>query len=62
LLLYGLGLLILVPGGFFFALAYRGRRRPEVLLAFLGFVGVYLGQAYSTEGTAPLKRMVLTLR
>ena len=61
-LIYGLGLLVFVPGGIAFALAYRGRRRPEVILSLLGFVGFYLAQEYSTQGTAPLKRMILALR
>ena len=62
LLLYGLGLLILVPGGLVFTLAYRGRRRPEVIASFVGFVGVYLAQEYSQQGYEPMKRMVLALR
>jgi hypothetical protein len=62
LLLYSLGLLILVPGGLVFTLAYRGRRRPEVIASLVGFLGVYLAQPYSMEGTAPMKRMVLALR
>jgi hypothetical protein len=62
LLLYGLGLLILVPGGFFFAVAYRGRRRPEIIGSFLAFFALYLAQEYSQQGYALLKRMVLALR
>jgi 4-amino-4-deoxy-L-arabinose transferase-like glycosyltransferase len=61
-LLYAVGLLILVPGGFVFAVAYRGRRRPEVVAAFLLFFAVYLAQEYSMQGWPLLKRMVLALR
>lgn len=60
--LYSLGLLVLVPGGFVFTLAYRGRRRPEVIAGFLGFVGVYLAQEYSMQGFALVNRIVLALR
>jgi 4-amino-4-deoxy-L-arabinose transferase-like glycosyltransferase len=61
-LLYAVGLLILVPGGLVFAVAYRGRRRPEVVTAVVGFVAVYLAQEYSMQGWPLLKRMVLALR
>jgi 4-amino-4-deoxy-L-arabinose transferase-like glycosyltransferase len=60
--LYSLGLLILVPGGLVFALAYRGRRRPEVIASFISFVVFYLAQEYSTHGTGTVKRIVLALR
>ena len=60
--LYALGLLVFVPGGLVLVFAYRGRRRPELILSLLGFVGFYLAQEYSTQGTAPLKRLILALR
>jgi hypothetical protein len=60
--LYGFGLLILVPGGFAFTVAYRGRRRPEVIASFLGFFALYLAQEYSQQGYALHKRLVLALR
>jgi 4-amino-4-deoxy-L-arabinose transferase-like glycosyltransferase len=62
LVIYGIGLLILLPGGFVFTAAYRGRRRPEVIAAFVGFVVFYVAQEYSTQWTGPIKRMVLALR
>jgi hypothetical protein len=60
--LYLLGLLVFVPGGLAFALAYRGRRRAEVLVTPLLFVGVYLLQLWSTVETGLAKRLVLALR
>jgi hypothetical protein len=62
ILLYALGLLILVPGGFVLALAYRGRRRPEVIATIIGFVVFFLAQEFSTQWTGPIKRVVLALR
>jgi hypothetical protein len=60
--LFLLGLLVFVPGGLLFALAYRGRRRPEVLVTVVGFLSFYLFQTYSTIETGPSKRLVLALR
>jgi hypothetical protein len=60
--LYLLGLLVLVPGGLAFGLAYRGRRRPEILATIVLFVGFYLFQAFGMIETGFLKRLVLGLR
>ena len=60
--LYLLGLLILVPGGLFFGLAYRGRRRPEIVATIVLFVGFYLFQTFGMTETGFLKRLVNGLR
>jgi hypothetical protein len=60
--LYALGLLVLVPGGLLAALAYRGRRAPEIRLASVLFVALYLLQRHSTEETGIEKRVILALR
>jgi hypothetical protein len=60
--LYLLGLLVLVPGGLWFALTYRGRRRPELVATVLLVLFFYLGQAYGMTETGFAKRLVLGLR
>jgi 4-amino-4-deoxy-L-arabinose transferase-like glycosyltransferase len=60
--LYLLGLLVLVPGGLWFGLCYRGRRRPEIVGTVLLFLVFYLGQAFGMIETAFAKRLVLGLR
>jgi hypothetical protein len=60
--LYALGLLVFVPGGLILALAYRGRRRPELIAAVVLFVAFYLFQKFSTTATGLPKRMILSLR
>jgi 4-amino-4-deoxy-L-arabinose transferase-like glycosyltransferase len=60
--LYLLGLLVLVPGGLFFGLAYRGRRRPEVVATIVFFVLFYLLQAFGMKETGFIKRLVNGLR
>jgi 4-amino-4-deoxy-L-arabinose transferase-like glycosyltransferase len=62
LTLYLLGLLVLVPGGLVFGLAYRGRRRPEVVFAIGGFFLFYLFQAYGISASSFAKRLVVALR
>jgi len=62
LLLQLVGLLILVPGGLFFAFAYRGRRWPELLASVGGFWLFYLYFGYAAIETGPAKRIVLGLR
>jgi hypothetical protein len=62
LLLYGLGLLVLVPAGLVFGFAYRGRRRPEVLVTIAGFLGFYLFQAYGGAESGFPKSLVIGLR
>jgi hypothetical protein len=60
--LYLLGLLVFVPGGLVFGLAYRGRRRPEILVTILGFVSFYLLQTFSMKETSFVKALVIGLR
>ncbi len=60
--LYALGLLVFVPGGLLAALAYRGRRWPELRIAVGLFVGLYLLQTHSTAETGLPKRLILALR
>ena len=58
-----LGLLVFVPGGLAFALAYRGRRRPELLASVLLFVVFYVVYGYGATETAQWsRRVVLGLR
>ncbi len=60
--LFLFGLLVLVPGGLLLALAYRGRRRPELVVAVLLFVIFYLFQKFSSTATGLPKRVILALR
>jgi len=60
--LFLMGLLIFVPGGLLLAVAYRGRRRPEVIATLVGFCCFYLFQTFSTIETGPPKRLILGLR
>lgn len=60
--LYLLGLLVLVPGGLAFGLAYRGRRRPEVVLTIVLYFGFYLFQAFGMSASGFAKRLVVALR
>jgi hypothetical protein len=60
--IYLLGLLVLVPGGLAFGLAYRGRRRPEVVATLVFFFLFYLFQAYGMSASSFPKRLVLALR
>lgn len=60
--LYGLGLLVLVPGGIAFGLAYRGRRRPEILATIVLFFGFYLFQAFGMIESGFARRLVTGLR
>jgi 4-amino-4-deoxy-L-arabinose transferase-like glycosyltransferase len=62
IVLYALGLLLLVPAGLVFGLAYRGRRRPEVLITIGGFVAFYLFQAYGGAESGFPKSLVIGLR
>lgn len=62
LLLYGLGLLVLVPAGLAFGLAYRGRRRPEVVATIALTVAFYLFQAYGGSESGFVKSLVIGLR
>jgi hypothetical protein len=60
--LYLVGLLVLVPGGLWFGLSYRGRRRPELVATVLLFLAFYLGQPFGMVESAFAKRLVLGLR
>lgn len=60
--LYLLGLLVLVPGGLWFGLSYRGRRRPEIVATVALFFLFYLGQAYGMTASSFAKRLVIALR
>lgn len=60
--LYMLGLLVLVPGGLVFGLAYRGRRRPEVVATVVLFFLFYLFQPYGITASSFAKRLVIALR
>lgn len=56
------GLLIFVPGGLALALAYRGRRRPELLASVAVFAVFYLAFGYGALELGAAKRLVLGLR
>jgi hypothetical protein len=56
---YLLSLLVLVPGGLVAGLAYRGRRRPEIVVTVAAFVTLHLLYAYSAEPSGWVKRLVL---
>jgi hypothetical protein len=60
--LYLLGLLVLVPGGLWFGLTYRGRRGPELIASVALFFLFYLGQAFGMVETSFAKRLVIGLR
>ncbi len=60
--LYLLGLLVFVPGGLAFGLAYRGRRRPELLLTLTLFFLFYALQAFGAAESGFLKSLVIGLR
>jgi hypothetical protein len=62
LLLYGFALLVLAPGGLIAAFAYRGRRRPELVISISGFLLLYLLYAYTAAESGVAKQLVLGLR
>ncbi len=59
---YALVVLVVVPGGMIFCLAYRGPRRPELLASVLGFVGLHAAYGYTGIESGPLARLVLGTR
>jgi 4-amino-4-deoxy-L-arabinose transferase-like glycosyltransferase len=61
-LLHALALLVLVPGGLPLALAYRGRRRPELLASVVLFAVVYFFHWFGPPASGFVKRLVLELR
>ena len=62
LLLYGLGLLVVVPGGLVLGLAYRGRRRPELTATIVVILCFYVFQAYGSAESGFPKSLVIGLR
>jgi 4-amino-4-deoxy-L-arabinose transferase-like glycosyltransferase len=60
--LYLFGLLVLVPGGLVFGVAYRGRRRPEIVTTVVLYFAFYLFQAYGISSSGFEKRLVVALR
>lgn len=62
LLLYGLGLLVLVPGGLVLGLAYRGRRTVEVRVTIALTLSFYVFQAYGAAESGFPKSLVIGLR
>lgn len=57
--IYLFATLVLVPGGLITAGAYRGRRRPEIVVTVLGFVLFYMTYSYTAESSGWAKRLVL---
>lgn len=57
--IYGLALLVFVPGGLIFAAAYRGLRAPEVMATVAIFVLFYSAYDYSGEVSGLAKRLIL---
>jgi 4-amino-4-deoxy-L-arabinose transferase-like glycosyltransferase len=62
LTIYLLGLLICVPGGLILTLAYRGRRRPELIASALFFFAFFVIQTNTMSASAPSKRLILDWR
>jgi hypothetical protein len=62
LVMYLTALLIMVPGGLIFALAYRGRRRPELVFTVATFFGMFLVYNYNAGASGGLKQWMLSLR
>lgn len=60
--IYTLTLMVFLPGGALGVLAYRGERRPEVLLTFVVFLTVYLLYGYSGATGGPVRHMMLAPR
>jgi 4-amino-4-deoxy-L-arabinose transferase-like glycosyltransferase len=60
--LYLVGLLVFVPGGLVLGLAYRGRRRAEIISSIALFFSFYLFQRYGMTESGLAKRVVIALR
>jgi hypothetical protein len=58
-LLYLMALLVFVPGGLAAGLAYRGRRRIEVVATVVLFTGFHFLYGYSAEQSGWAKRLIL---
>jgi 4-amino-4-deoxy-L-arabinose transferase-like glycosyltransferase len=57
--LYLFALMVLIPGGLFAALAYRGPRRPEIIVTVVLYVAFFLAYAFSGMESGGLKRLVV---
>lgn len=59
---YFLVLMFLIPGGIIAGLAYRGKRRPEIVTTFVLVVVFYASYCYSGGESGGLKQLVLGSR
>lgn len=57
--LYLFALLVMVPGGLIAAVAYRGRRRPEVIATILGFTAFYATYGYGAVESGWQRQLIL---
>jgi hypothetical protein len=57
--LYLFALVVLIPGGLPAALAYRGPRRPEILVTTVLYVAFFLAYSFSGTESGGLKRLVV---
>jgi 4-amino-4-deoxy-L-arabinose transferase-like glycosyltransferase len=57
--LYLFALVVLIPGGLPAALAYRGPRRPEILVTIILYVAFFLAYGFSGTESGGLKRLVV---
>ena len=62
LVMYLTALLVLVPGGLFFTLFYRGKRWIELILTVIVYVGIFIEWNYNGGPSGGLKQWMLTLR
>jgi hypothetical protein len=60
--MYLTALLVLVPGGLVFALFYRDKRRVELILTVLTYVGIFVAWNYNGAPSGGLKQWMLSLR
>jgi 4-amino-4-deoxy-L-arabinose transferase-like glycosyltransferase len=60
--LYLLGLLVFLPGGLLFGLAYRGRRASELRITVVVFFVFFLLQGWGMTASDLPKRLVIALR
>jgi 4-amino-4-deoxy-L-arabinose transferase-like glycosyltransferase len=57
--LYLFALVVLIPGGLLAGLAYRGPRRPEIVVTTVLYVGFFLAYSFSGLESGGLKRLVV---
>jgi 4-amino-4-deoxy-L-arabinose transferase-like glycosyltransferase len=62
LIMYLTAVLVMVPGGLIFALAYRGHRWPELVSTVAIFVGMFIFYNYNAASSGGLKQWMLSLR